>query len=115
VRNRDRRCPHGDSDSELDRDWNRDRHRHQHAEFARRQPRGTCDSNGGSGNGDQVPAVPVATAAQLNDGLSTPLMVIAAILFVGLCLGPPLVAQGIAYRRARRTSRDPFDQFGGRS
>lgn len=64
---------------------------------------GNCDSsNGDQGTGDDVNAAPTSVSASLGDGLRVTLMVLAVALLLGLALGPPLIAQASARRRARR-------------
>ncbi len=71
---------------------------------------GTCSSEGTSAadatNGpQQVDGVPVSASTDLGGGLRTTLMVLAAVLLLGVCLVPPLIAQAVTSRRARR---NPF-------
>ncbi|MEU4272162.1 phosphate ABC transporter substrate-binding protein PstS [Streptomyces sp. NPDC026092] len=60
---------------------------------------------GGSGGGGDLYGVPVTTAAGLGGGLQTALMVLGAVLFFGITVGPPLLHRRLAARRAGEGSR----------
>jgi phosphate ABC transporter phosphate-binding protein len=64
---------------------------------------GTCvGSSFANGNGNDANAKPTSSATSLGDGLRVTLMVFAALLLLGLALGPPVIAQVSAHRRERR-------------
>ncbi|MEU8619753.1 phosphate ABC transporter substrate-binding protein PstS [Streptomyces sp. NPDC048623] len=59
---------------------------------------------GGAGGGGDLYGVPVTTAASVGGGLQTTLMVLGALLFVAVTVGPPLLHRRLA---ARRTGEGP--------
>ena len=63
---------------------------------------GCAPTDGGPQSGDpNVNANPTSASASLGDGMEVALMAVAAALLLGLALGPPLIAQLGARRRAR--------------
>ena len=65
---------------------------------------GVCGQAAAVDTNQSVFGRPTSASASLGDGLQVALMVLAAVLLVGLALGPPLIAHASSRRRSRRTS-----------
>jgi len=69
---------------------------------------GVCGPVAGPQDGGQNPqAQPVSTSASLGDGMKVTFMALAAVLLVGLAVGPPLISQLGNRRQNRRPPGSP--------
>jgi phosphate ABC transporter phosphate-binding protein len=72
---------------------------------------GTCANDANSvdaANQSPIDAIPVNGAADLGNGLEIALMAVAAVLLVGLAVGPPLIARAGSNRGPRRNDKGPI-------